>query len=297
MSWLQKLREGLKKTSSKIELALRVSKLDGDALDAIEESFILADMGVETSTRLTQKMATQKPQSREEALDILRKELFHLMTGTEQMLSISSHKPFIILMLGVNGAGKTTTIGKMAEKFKASGYKVSFGAVDTFRMAAIEQLKEWGQKTNCPVYAGKMGDDPAGVAYDAVQKAMQNKDDVLFLDTAGRLQNKKELLDEIQKIVRVIRKIDPTAPHATLLTLDATVGQNAFSQVENFKQCTDLSGLIMTKLDGTAKGGILVALTEKFHLPIYYIGVGEKAEDLQPFTAKEYIDSLLGTEQ
>ena len=297
MSWLQKLREGLKKTSSKIELALRTSKLDCEALDAIEESFIMADMGVETSARLTQKMAAQKPQNQKEALDILKDELSRLMAGTEQTLSISSHKPFIVLMLGVNGAGKTTTIGKMAEKIKASGHKVSFGAVDTFRMAAIEQLKEWGKKTDCPVYAGKMGDDPAGVAYDAVQKAIQNKDDVLFLDTAGRLQNKKELLAEIQKIVRVIQKIDPTAPHATLLTLDATVGQNAFSQVENFKQCTNLSGLIMTKLDGTAKGGILVALTEKFHLPIYYIGVGEKAEDLQPFTAKEYIESLLGTEQ
>ena len=297
MSWLQKLRNGLKKTSSKIELALRVSKLDSDALDAIEESFILADMGIETSAKLVKKMAEQKPQSHEEAIDILKKELIGLMAGTEQTLSFSSHKPFIILMLGVNGAGKTTTLGKMAEKFKTSGYKVSFGAVDTFRMAAIEQLKEWGKKTDCPVYAGKMGDDPAGVAYDAVQKAIQNKDDVLFLDTAGRLQNNKELLDEIQKIVRVIQKIDPSAPHATLLTLDATVGQNAFSQVENFKQCANISGLIMTKLDGTAKGGILVALTEKFHLPIYYIGVGEKAEDLQPFTAEEYIESLLGTRQ
>lgn len=297
MSWLQKLRNGLKKTSSKIELALRVSKLDREALDTIEESFILADMGIETSERLVKKMAEQKPQSQEQAFDILKAELSDLMAGTEQSLCFSDHRPFVILMLGVNGAGKTTTIGKMAEKFKASGHKVAFGAVDTFRMAAIEQLKEWGRKTDCPVYAGKMGDDPAGVAYEAVQKAIQNKDDILFLDTAGRLQNKKELLAEIQKIVRVIQKIDPTAPHATLLTLDATVGQNAFSQVENFKQCTDISGLIMTKLDGTAKGGILVALTEKFHLPIYYIGVGEKAEDLQPFKIEEYIESLLGTKQ
>ena len=294
MSWLQKLREGLKKTSSKIELALRSSKLDDEALENLEESFILADMGVETSQKLVQKMAKQKPQNQEEAVDVLKKELLDLMKGSEQTLSLSEHKPFVVLMLGVNGAGKTTTIGKMAEKLKSSGYKVSFGAVDTFRMAAIEQLKEWGRKTDCPVYAGKMGDDPAGTAYEALQKAIQNKDDVLFLDTAGRLQNKKELMAEIQKIVRVIQKIDSTAPHATLLTLDATVGQNAFSQVENFEQSTPVSGLIMTKLDGTAKGGILVALTEKFHLPIYYIGVGEKAEDLQPFKAEEYAESLLG---
>jgi fused signal recognition particle receptor len=207
-----------------------------------------------------------------------------------------SEKPFVVLMVGVNGTGKTTSIGKLAAQLKEKGLKVSMAAADTFRMAAVEQLQEWGKRVGCNVYTSAMGADPAGTAYDAYNAAIKNKDDVLFIDTAGRLQNKKELMDELQKIVRVIKKINPTAPHATLLSLDATVGQNAISQVEAFSQIIPLSGLIMTKLDGTAKGGILVALAEKFHLPVYYIGVGEKIDDLLTFNRSEYIKSLLGME-
>ena len=205
-----------------------------------------------------------------------------------------SQKPFVILMVGVNGTGKTTTIGKLASQMKAKGLQVSMAAADTFRMAAVEQLQEWGKRVGCNVYFSKMGADPAGTAYDAYNHAIKNKDDVLFIDTAGRLQNKKELMAELQKIVRVIQKINPSAPHSTILTLDATVGQNAISQVDAFGQITPLSGLIMSKLDGTAKGGILVALVSQFKLPIFYIGVGEKTDDLLTFDKSEYIDSLLG---
>ena len=220
------------------------------------------------------------------------------MADSQKELYIdSSKKPFVILMVGVNGTGKTTTIGKLASQLKEKGLQVSMAAADTFRMAAVEQLQEWGKKVGCNVYTSAMGADPAGTAYDAYNRAIKNKDDVLFIDTAGRLQNKKELMDELQKIVRVIKKINPDAPHATVLSLDATVGQNAISQVEAFCEITPLTGLIMTKLDGTAKGGILVALAEKFHLPVFYIGVGEKIDDLLTFNRTEYIKSLLGIDK
>ena len=295
MGLWQKFKQGLQKASDKLDVVFRFTKLDDDALETLEEGLILSDMGAAVSADLVSKMARQKPQSVEEAKQILKKELNAIMSQTDNYFKIDeTQKPFVILMVGVNGTGKTTTIGKLASQMKAKGLQVSMAAADTFRMAAVEQLQEWGKRVGCNVYSSKMGADPAGTAYDAYNHAIKNKDDVLFIDTAGRLQNKKELMAELQKITKVIQKINPTAPHATLLTLDATVGQNAISQVEAFGQITPLSGLIMSKLDGTAKGGILVALVNQFKLPIFYVGVGEKIDDLLTFDKSEYIDSLLG---
>lgn len=294
MSWWQRLKEGLKKTSDRLETAFRFTKLDAAALEEIEDALIMSDMGVSTAQVLIRELAAAKPQSPEEAKAFLKERLTALLQPAEGVLDVRSAQPFVILMVGVNGAGKTTTIAKMAQKMKAQGLQVGFGAVDTFRMAAIEQLKVWADRTGAHSYAKEMGADPAGSAYDAYQAAIKNKDDVLFLDTAGRLQNKAQLMQEVQKIIRVIRKINPAAPHAVLLTLDATVGQNALSQVAAFKEMADVTGLLITKLDGTAKGGILAALTQTYHLPVYYIGVGETAEDLQPFDAAAFADGLLG---
>ena len=297
MGLWQKFKQGLQKTSDKLETVFRFTKLDDDALENLEEGLILSDMGAAVSADLVSKMARQKPQSVEEAKQILKTELDAIMSQADKKFEIDkTQKPFVILMVGVNGTGKTTTIGKLASQMKAQGLQVSMAAADTFRMAAVEQLQEWGKRVGCNVYFSKMGADPAGTAYDAYNHAIKNKDDVLFIDTAGRLQNKKELMAELQKIVRVIQKINPDAPHATLLTLDATVGQNAVSQVEAFGQITPLTGLIMSKLDGTAKGGILVALVSQFKLPIFYVGVGEKTDDLLTFDKSEYIKSLLGIE-
>ena len=298
MGLWQKFKQGLQKTSDKLDVVFRFTKLDDDALETLEEGLILSDMGAGVSADLVSKMAKQKPQSVEEAKQILKKELNAIMSSADKSFEIdTTQKPFVILMVGVNGTGKTTTIGKLASQMKAKGLQVSMAAADTFRMAAVEQLQEWGKRVGCNVYSSKMGADPAGTAYDAYNHAIKNKDDVLFIDTAGRLQNKKELMAELQKITKVIQKINPSAPHATLLTLDATVGQNAISQVESFGQITPLTGLIMSKLDGTAKGGILVALVSQFKLPIFYVGVGEKIDDLLTFDRAEYIDSLLGIKE
>lgn len=293
--WWDKIKNGLKKTSAGIVSALDFSTLDDDVLDALEESFILSDMGVKTATSLRLELEKSRVKTAQEARDVLKKKLYDLLDKTARPFQIDKNSaPYVILMVGVNGAGKTTTIAKMASDLKEKGLQVAFGAVDTFRMAAIEQLQEWGKRTGCAVYAKEKGADPAAAAFDAYQQAISNKDDVLFLDTAGRLQNKAELMAELEKIIRVIKKINPEAPHQVLLVLDATVGQNALSQVSVFKNSVDVSGIIMTKLDGTAKGGVLIALAEQFNLPIYYIGVGEKASDLQPFNHKFFVDGLLG---
>ncbi len=298
MGLWQKFKQGLQKTSDRLEVAFRFTKLDDESLENLEESLILSDMGAAVSADLVAQMARQKPQSVEQAKQILETHLNELMNVGDGAFKIdATQKPFVILMVGVNGTGKTTTIGKLAAQMKAQGLQVSMAAADTFRMAAAEQLQEWARRVGCNCYTSKMGADPAGTAYDAYNHAIKNKDDVLFIDTAGRLQNKKELMAELQKIVRVIQKINPSAPHTTLLTLDATVGQNAISQVDAFSQITPLTGLIMSKLDGTAKGGILVALTQKFKLPVFYIGVGEKIDDLLTFDKSKYIKSLLGMEE
>ncbi len=294
-NWWQRLKKGLEKTSSQVSRALTFTRLDDETLEELEETLILSDMGVERAMTLRALLEKKKVQTAEEAKQVLFDELVERVEPVAKPLVVDADKkPFVILMVGVNGAGKTTTIGKLAGQMKDKGLKVAFGAVDTFRMAAIEQLQAWGQRTGCAVYAKEQGADPAGTAYDALQAAKKNGDDVLFLDTAGRLQNKKELMEELRKIIRVIQKIDASAPHGVLLTLDATVGQNALSQVAAFNDITDVTGLVMTKLDGTAKGGILIALADRFQIPIHYVGVGEGKEDLNDFTARDYVSGLLG---
>jgi fused signal recognition particle receptor len=264
-------------------------------LQELEDALILTDMGVAQSSELIADMARQKPQTQEEARQLLFNQIKQILLPCAKTFEVrSDNGPFVVLMVGVNGTGKTTTIGKLASQYQQKGFKVAMAAADTFRMAAIEQLQEWGKRIDCPVYTSHIGADPAGTAYDAYMQAIKNKDDILFIDTAGRLQNKKELMAELEKIVRVIKKINPSAPHATLLSLDATVGQNAISQVEAFREIVSVNGLIMTKLDGTAKGGILVALAKQFSLPIYFVGVGEKTDDLLTFDADNYTKGLLG---
>lgn len=295
MGLWEKFKSGLKKTSSKLETALRFTKLDDAALQDLEDALVLTDMGALQSAELTSLMAKQKPQSVEEAKQILADKMKEILSPCMKPLKIErGNGPFVILMVGVNGTGKTTTIGKLASQYQQQGFKVSMAGADTFRMAAIEQLQEWAKRISCPVYTSHIGADPAGTAYDAYMQAIKNKDDILFIDTAGRLQNKKELMAELEKIVRVIKKINPNAPHATLLTLDATTGQNAILQVEAFQEITAVNGLIMTKLDGTAKGGILIALAKQFKLPVYFVGVGEKTDDLLTFDVDNYVKGLLG---
>lgn len=297
MGLWQKFKAGLTKTSNKLDAAFGFTRLDDEALETIEEGLILTDMGAKTSAELVALVARKKPQTTEQAKQIIFDMLMQKMAPSAKDFQIdTTQKPYVILMAGVNGAGKTTTIGKLAEKLKAQGLKVSFAAADTFRMAAIEQLQEWGKRTGSMVYTSHIGADSAGTAYDAYNQAIKNKDDVLFIDTAGRLQNKKELMAELEKMVRVIKKINPEAPHMTLLTLDATVGQNAISQAQAFTSSLPINGLVITKLDGTAKGGILVALTEQFKLPIYFAGVGETTQDLLAFDTQDYVKSLLGME-
>ena len=286
MRWLDKLKQGLKKTAS----VLSLTTLDTEAL---EEALILADVGVETAGELVQLIKAAKPSTPTEMQQILKHALTQKVTPIAKPLILPKTKPAVILMIGVNGAGKTTTIGKLAAKYRAEGKSVACVAGDTFRAGAIEQLKTWAQKVNADFYATTQGCDAAGLIFDAIKSAQSKGTDIVFIDTAGRLQNRTDLMDELKKIVRVIHKIDETMPHETILVLDATVGQNALSQVKTFKEICGVTGLIMTKLDGTAKGGILVALSKE-NLPIYAIGMGEGIEDLNTFSAEEYSASLLG---
>ena len=256
-------------------------------------------MGTETAVRICEGLAAtsyDKEIEPEEIRQLLNKEITQILEPVAKPLVIdASIKPFIILMTGVNGAGKTTTIGKMAQKFQAEGKKVMLAAGDTFRAAAVEQLAIWGERAGVPVVTAPEGSDAASLAFEAIAKAREQDIDILLIDTAGRLQNRTELMDELEKIVRVIRKQDATAPHASLLVLDATTGQNAVNQAQIFAEKVDISGLVMTKLDGTAKGGILVAIAAKFGLPVHYIGVGESIDDLEPFDAAEFADALTQT--
>ncbi|MBQ9271755.1 MAG: signal recognition particle-docking protein FtsY [Alphaproteobacteria bacterium] len=301
MSFWEKLGLGLKKTSNAITGVISdiftKKKLDSATLEELEELLISADFGVATATEIMQKFAAQKQDKEitdEEIRTLLAAEIEQRLTPCEQSFAIdSAHKPYVILMVGVNGAGKTTTIGKLAAKLQQQGKKVSFIAGDTFRAAAVEQLKVWAERLNIRVFAGPDGCDSAGLCYDGLNAAVKNGDDVVFIDTAGRLQNKSGLMDELKKIVRIIQKVIPDAPHRVLLTLDATTGQNAVSQVQIFREIVGVNGLIVTKLDGTSKGGILVAIAAESKLPIYYIGVGEKIEDLDVFSARDYSRQLL----
>ncbi|MGX0879611.1 fused signal recognition particle receptor [Roseovarius sp. MBR-154] len=271
--------------------------LDDDMLESLEELLITADMGVETAMRVTANMAEGrmgKRLSSQEIKELLAHEIARIMEPVARPMPIYAKRPQVVLVVGVNGSGKTTTIGKLASQFKAAGKSVVIAAGDTFRAAAVEQLQIWGDRAGVPVLTAPEGSDPASLAFDAMTKAEADGADLLMIDTAGRLQNRADLMEELSKIVRVIRKKDPDAPHNTLLVLDATTGQNALSQVEIFQKLADVSGLVMTKLDGTARGGVLVALADKFGLPIHAIGVGEQIDDLAPFDPEEFAAALTG---
>jgi fused signal recognition particle receptor len=272
--------------------------LDDDMLEQLEELLITADMGVDTALRVTANMAEGRFGSKlstNEIKDLLAQEVTRIMEPVAKPMPLYASRPQVVLVVGVNGSGKTTTIGKLASQFRDAGKNVVIAAGDTFRAAAVEQLQVWGERAGVPVLTAPEGSDPASLAYDAMEKAERDGADLLMIDTAGRLQNRADLMEELAKIVRVIRKKDPEAPHNTLLVLDATTGQNAVNQVETFQKLADVTGLVMTKLDGTAKGGVLVALADKFGLPIHAIGVGEQIDDLAPFDPEEFAAALTGS--
>jgi fused signal recognition particle receptor len=301
-SWWKRPSEGLTRTSSSLGAAIAglVSKrkLDASTLEELENELIRADFGVDVAGRIVETLRSgryEKGIAPEELQNLLAAEIEKVMAPVATPLEITA-KPFVILVAGVNGSGKTTTIGKLAARLRAEGRNVMLVAGDTFRAAAIEQLKIWGERTGATVKASTQGADAASLAFDALTAAKAEGVDVVLMDTAGRLQNRAELMSELEKIVRVIKKVEPEAPHAVLLVLDATVGQNALSQVEIFGKTAGVTGLVMTKLDGTARGGILVAIASKFGLPVHFIGVGESVEDLSPFTAREYARAVVGLE-
>jgi fused signal recognition particle receptor len=300
LSWFQRLRQGLAKTST--QLADNIAgiftkrKLDAETLGELEDLLIQADLGVDTAARITTALAKgrhDKEITTEEVRAVLAAEVERVLAPVARPLQIPSGEGVqVVLVVGVNGTGKTTTIGKLANSLAAQGCKVMMAAGDTFRAAAIDQLKIWGERTGSEVIARNVGADAAGLTFDALTQAREKNCDVLLIDTAGRLQNKQALMDELEKVIRVLRKIDPTAPHHVLLVLDATTGQNALNQVEVFKDKAGVTGLIMTKLDGTARGGILVAISAKFGLPVHAIGVGEGIDDLSEFDAGEFARAI-----
>ena len=304
-SWWSRLSDGLSRTSSTLTTGITdlftKRKLDAGTLEDLEDILIQADLGIDTAARVARIVGSsryEKGISADEVRSILAREVGDILAPVAKPLLIDpARKPFVLLMVGVNGSGKTTTIGKLASKFRAEGRSVMLAAGDTFRAAAIEQLKVWGTRTGATVIAREQGSDAAGLAFDALTEARANGTDVLLVDTAGRLQNKTELMAELAKVVRVLRKVDAAAPHGVLLVLDATVGQNAISQVEVFRDVAGVTGLVMTKLDGTARGGILVALASKFALPVHFIGVGEGIDDLEPFDAQDFAKAIAGLEK
>jgi len=304
VSWWRRLAGGLKRTSSALGTAISdlVTKgpLDAAKLDDIEEALIRADLGVALAHRVT-SIVSQGRYSQsitaDELKSVVAAEVTKILEPVAKPLEIGEARPFVVLVVGVNGSGKTTTIGKLASKFVAEGRKVVLAAGDTFRAAAIDQLKIWGERTGSRVVASTPGADSAGLAFDALSAARADGADVLIVDTAGRLQNRAELMSELEKMVRVMKKLDASAPHAVLLVLDATVGQNALSQVEAFGKSAGVTGLVMTKLDGTARGGILVAIAEKFKLPTHFIGVGEGVDDLAPFAAEDFGKAIAGLDE
>ena len=303
--WLSRLTAGLSKSSNKLTDGVASiftrRKLDDDMLEELNDLLITADLGVATATRVTEALAKDKFDKNitpQEVRAALAQEVAATLAPLERPLTVDkANKPHVILMIGVNGAGKTTTIGKLAQKFRDEGLSVMLAAGDTFRAAAIEQLSVWGERTGAPVIARDVGADAAGLAFDAVKAAQSDGADILIIDTAGRLQNKSALMDELAKIVRVVKKLDPAAPHDVILTLDATVGQNAISQAQAFTDIAGVTGVVMTKLDGTARGGVLAALADQFALPIHYIGVGESVDDLQPFRAQSFARALAGVDE
>ena len=303
--WWSRLTGGLSRSSAAIGQGIAdiftKRKLDAAALDDLEDILIQADLGVAAASRVRDAVGSgryDKAIEPNEVKAILAGEIEKILTPVAQPLAIDAAKrPFVILVVGVNGSGKTTTIGKLAAKYAAEGRKVTLAAGDTFRAAAIEQLRIWAGRTGADIVAGAQGADSASLAFEALSKAKKDGADLLLIDTAGRLQNRAELMAELEKLIRVIKKIDPETPHATLLVLDATVGQNALSQVETFGKVAGITGLVMTKLDGTARGGILVALAEKFALPVHFIGVGESVDDLEPFEARDFAEAIAGVQR
>ncbi|HWU18588.1 MAG TPA: signal recognition particle-docking protein FtsY, partial [Devosia sp.] len=300
--WFARLASGLKRSSDQLSGSITSvftkRKLDAATLDELEDVLIQADLGIETAMAITETLRRDrfdKDVTGEDVRAVLAAEVEKVLAPVARPLVIDAgQKPFVILMIGVNGSGKTTTIGKLAQKFAAEGKSVMLAAGDTFRAAAIEQLQIWGQRTGAPVIARPAGADASGLAFDAMTQAQAENRDILIIDTAGRLQNRDELMNELEKVIRVIKKVDPSAPHATLLTLDATTGQNAMRQAEVFGQRAGVTGLVMTKLDGTARGGILVAIAKKFGLPVHFIGVGEGVDDLEPFAAADFARAIAG---
>ena len=299
--WWQRLSGGLKRTSTSISGAITdlvaKRKLDQAMLDEIEEVLIRADLGLDCAVRVAAAVGQgryDKSITADEVKAVLAEEVEKVLSPVEKPLAIDAAKPVVVLVVGVNGSGKTTTIGKLAARARAHGHSVMLAAGDTFRAAAIDQLKVWGERSGARVVARAPGADAAGLAFDALTEARAKGMDALLVDTAGRLQNKAVLMDELEKIVRVMKKVDPLAPQSVLLVLDATVGQNALAQVQVFKEVAGVTGLVMTKLDGTARGGILVAIAEKYGLPVHFIGVGEGIDDLAPFSAKEFARAIAG---
>jgi fused signal recognition particle receptor len=300
--WLARLRQGLSRSSTKLATGITSiftkRKLDAAAIEELEELLIAADLGPATAAKLAANLAKTRFDQEvtpDEVRTALAQDIAGILEPVAKPLALDpAKKPHVILVVGVNGSGKTTTIGKLAQHFREDGRRVVLAAGDTFRAAAIEQLKIWGERTGVPVVARETGADAAGLAYDALAQAQAEGADVLLIDTAGRLHNKANLMAELQKIIRVLRKLDPTAPQDCLLVLDATTGQNAHAQVEIFRELIQVTGLVVTKLDGTARGGVLVALAERFKLPVHAIGVGETADDLRPFEAVGFARSLMG---
>lgn len=301
-TWFQRLKQGLSRSSSAltdgISSIFTKRKLDAAMLEELEDILIQADLGVDTAMAITERLSDgryDKEISPEEVREILSEEVEKVLAPVAQELVLdTAKKPHVVLMVGVNGTGKTTTIGKLSQKLRAEGKTVMLAAGDTFRAAAVEQLKIWGERTGAEVIASDTGADAAGLAFDAMKAANEKDVDVLLIDTAGRLQNKTELMEELEKVIRVIKKHDPEAPHTVLLTLDATTGQNALNQVEIFGKVSGVTGLVMTKLDGTARGGILVAIAAKHGMPVHFIGVGEGVADLEPFSAKDFASAIAG---
>ncbi len=301
MSWFKRLTEGLKKSTTKITEGITTlvthRKLDDEMLEELEDLLITSDLGVAASSDLIEKLRKKKYNQditpEEVRLEFAKEIATLLEPHTVELIPKGVATPYVVLVLGVNGSGKTTTIGKLAKQWKDEGFQVSLVAGDTFRAAAIEQLEVWAKRAGVPIETAP-GKDAAGLVFDALQKAKERGDDVVIIDTAGRLHNKSALMDELKKIIRVIQKIDPSAPHSTLLVLDATTGQNALTQVKVFQEVANVSGLIITKLDGTAKGGVVVAISQQFPLPLHAIGVGEKIEDLHAFSAEEFAKGLMG---
>jgi fused signal recognition particle receptor len=302
--WFGRLRAGLSRSSARLNEGINAiflrRRLDDAALEELEELLVASDMGMGVAEEVVQSLRRTRFNQEvtpDEVRGALAEEVMKLVERVQQPLRLDpARKPFVILVVGVNGSGKTTTIGKLAKQYRDAGHSVVIAAGDTFRAAAVEQLQVWGERAGCPVLTRPTGSDAAGLAYDALEKARDEKADILLIDTAGRLQNKADLMSELQKIVRVLKKVDASAPHAVLLVLDATVGQNAHAQAEIFRDMVGVTGIVMTKLDGTAKGGVLVSLAEKYGIPIHAIGIGEGVEDLRPFDARAYARSLVGLE-